>query len=339
MAECFRASPLLGNRSLFFGEVVFTTGMTGYPESLTDPSYAGQILTFTHPLIGNWGVPPQSSWESTKVHAKGVVLSQLCQNWSHHTGMISLAEWLKSQQVPLIVGIDTRELTKVLRQAGTMAGAIANTASSINIPKMENTHWVSQVSCPRQQQYNSGRKTIIALDCGMKENIMRSLQTFDAAIKRVPHDYDFTEEPYDGLFLSNGPGDPQMCVKTIEIIKKALIKQKPVFGICLGAQLLALAAGGTTYKLPFGHRGQNQPCIDLHTKKCYITSQNHGYAVAENSLPADWTVTFKNVNDGTVEGIRHRTKPFFAVQFHPEATPGPTDTNWLFKQFYELVNQ
>lgn len=322
----------------FFGEVVFTTGMTGYPESLTDPSYAGQILTFTFPLIGNWGVPDKQHWESTKIHAKGVVVSHACTHWSHHTGLMSLTEWLKCQNVPLITSIDTRELTKTLRQKGTMAGAIVN--AQIQAPKFpshENTHWVSHVSIKNHQSYNSGKKTIIAVDCGMKENIIRSLQCLNATIKRVPHDYDYTHEPYDGIFLSNGPGDPTTCVKTIDILKKAIAIEKPIFGICLGAQLLALAAGGSTYKLPFGHRGQNQPCIDLETKRCYITSQNHGYAVAAESLPSNWIVSFKNLNDGSVEGIRHKTKPYFAVQFHPEASPGPTDTLWLFNKFYEYL--
>lgn len=337
--SAFQGTAPSWQQGAFFGEVVFTTGMTGYPESLTDPSYAGQILTFTYPLIGNWGIPDKSTWESSKIHAKGVVISQECRNWSHHSGLSSLAEWLKNQNVPLITEIDTREVTKTLRQKGTMAGAIVNAATHPKqFPQMDNIHWVSQVSNGKNQIYNSGKKTIIAVDCGMKENIIRSLQSFDLTIKRVAHDYDFTNEPYDGVFLSNGPGDPTACVKTIDILKKALTKNKPIFGICLGAQLLALAAGGSTYKLPFGHRGQNQPCIDLKTKKCYITSQNHGYAVAEESLPSDWSVTFKNINDGSVEGIGHKTKPYFAVQFHPEASPGPTDTMWLFNKFYEIVN-
>jgi carbamoyl-phosphate synthase small subunit len=320
------------------GEVVFTTGMTGYPESLTDPSYAGQILTFTYPLIGNYGIPPQEQWESKKIHARGVVVNLDVSHWSHHTGTLSLSDWLKAQNIPLIIGIDTRELTKTLRSAGTMLGCISlkgeGQAKFID-PNKEDL--VDQVSTKKRQSYGKGNKTIIAVDCGMKENIIRSLSKFPVAIERVPYDYDYTEESYDGVFISNGPGDPAACKKTIAILQKALKKDKPIFGICLGTQLLALAAGAATYKLPFGHRGQNQPCIDTETKRCYITSQNHGYAVQEDSLSKDWVVTFRNINDGSIEGIAHHAKPYFAVQFHPEASPGPTDCLWLFEKFYKLL--
>lgn len=181
------------------------------------------------------------------------------------------------------------------------------------------------------------KKKIIAVDCGMKENIMRHLLHYPVAVKRVPAEYDFNQEEYDGLFISNGPGDPVMCTKTISHIAAAIKKKKPIFGICLGAQLLALAIGAKTYKLHYGHRGHNQPCMYLPTKKCYLTSQNHGYAIDEKTLPKDWMVTFTNLNDGSVEGIAHNTLPIFSVQFHPEAAPGPTDTGWLFQKFYELL--
>lgn len=321
-----------------FGEVVFTTGMTGYPESLSDPSYAGQILVFTYPLIGNYGVPPPEKWESTKIHLQGVIVSETCLNWSHHEGINSLLEWFEAQKIPVIAGLDTRALTKMLRSSGTLRGVITTEKSKIDqFPNDDHEHLVAKVSPRVHTSYPNGQKLVIAVDCGMKENIIRSLCRFPVHIKRVPHSYDYTQEEYDGVFLSNGPGDPQRCSETIAILKKALQKDKPIFGICLGTQLLALAAGATTYKLPFGHRGQNQPCIELESKRCYITSQNHGYAVEEKSLPKEWKTLFRNLNDGSVEGIAHKTKPYFAVQFHPEATPGPTDTQWLFEKFYKML--
>lgn len=325
-------------KGVFSGEVVFTTGMTGYPESLTDPSYAGQILTFTYPLIGNYGIPKKEQWESQKIYARGVVVNLDVSHWSHHTGMMSLAEWLKIQNVPLIISIDTRQLTKTLRSAGTMLGCISikgeGEAKFLN-PNHEDL--VAQVSITERQTYGKKGKKIIAVDCGMKENIIRCLLKFPVTIERVPYDYDYTEESYDGLFISNGPGDPAACQKTISILQKALKKDKPIFGICLGTQLMALAAGAKTYKLPFGHRGQNQPCIHTETKRCYMTSQNHGYAVEESSLPKDWIITFRNINDDSIEGIAHKSNPHFAVQFHPEASPGPTDCLWLFEQFYKSL--
>lgn len=312
-----------------FGEVVFTTGMTGYPESLTDPSYTGQILVFTYPLIGNYGVPSPKEWESEKIHAAGVVISEVCQDHS-------LLEWLKTQKISALLGVDTRALTKELRSAGTMLGAITLEPKKV-YTFQEMTHPVSRAACKEIRTYNSEKKVVIAIDCGMKENIIRNLSKLPITVKRVPFDYDFTEEHYDGVFISNGPGDPTDCTTTIEILKKVFQKEKPVFGICLGTQLMALASGAKTYKLPFGHRGHNQPCIELASRKCFITSQNHGYAIDEMSLSSEWEVSFKNLNDGSVEGIRHKTKPFFSVQFHPEAAPGPTDTTWLFNQFYQLL--
>jgi carbamoyl-phosphate synthase small subunit len=325
-------------QGVFFGEVVFTTGMTGYPESLTDPSYRGQILTFTYPLMGNYGIPSPDFWESKQIHVRGIVINLETTHWSHYTGLQSLSNLLKAQNIPLITGVDTRELTKILRVEGTCIGCI--TSEKVKPHAFFNPNsddLVAQVSPKEVSCYGKSPKTIIAVDCGMKENIIRSLLKFPLTIKRVPYNYDYTEESYDGIFISNGPGDPACCTSTVSILKKALEKNKPIFGICLGIQLLALAAGAKTYKLTFGHRGQNQPCIDQGTKKCYITSQNHGYAVDESSLPDDWKVTFRNINDGSVEGIAHRVKPFFAVQFHPEASPGPTDALWLFEKFYELL--
>lgn len=336
--EVFCGSAPGNQQGSFFGEVVFNTGMVGYVESLTDPSYAGQILVFTYPLIGNYGVHPENSWESTKIHVKGVVMSELAPIYSNHSAQQSLKEWLNKQNIPYLVGADTRAVTKRLRTNGVIPGAITSQSSQpTTFEKFADIHWVREVSIKEPRYYGSGEKLIIAVDCGMKENIIRCLSQLPVRIKRVPYDYDFTNEPFDGLFISNGPGDPAHCVETIAILRKALAKQKPTFGICLGTQLMALAVNATTYKLPFGHRAQNQPCLHLETNRCYLTSQNHSYAVDEKTLPIDWQVSFRNLNDQSVEGIEHKKLPFFAVQFHPEASPGPMDTQWLFEKFYEMI--
>lgn len=325
-------------RGQFFGEVVFTTGMCGYLESLTDPSFAGQVLVFTYPLIGNYGVADAASWESKKSHVAGVIVSGCCEHWSHHAGLCSLREWLKEQNIPLLVDVDTRALTKVIRSKGALLGAISD-VEKVSVPFVDpnKEHLVAAVSIQEKRVSGRGQKRIIAVDCGMKESMFRFLSSFPAEIVRVPHDYDYTNDVYDGVFLSNGPGDPERCSATIEIVKKAMGKKKPIFGVCLGSQMLALAAGARTYKLPFGHRGQNQPCMHLESKRCYVTSQNHGYAVDESTLPGDWEVIFRNLNDQSVEGIAHKSLPFYAVQFHPEASPGPTDTQWFFQRFWECL--
>jgi len=325
-------------KAINFGEVVFTTGMTGYVESLTDPSYAGQILTFTYPLVGNYGVPQQDEWESRKIHAAGVVVSETPSFFSHERSTQSLMSWLEAQKIPLITGVDTRELTKALRSKGVSSGAIVDkgiTPDSFFDPN--STDLVGQVTIDKITTYGKGKKRVLALDCGMKENIVRNLMRYPIELIRCPYDTDIREIPFDGLFISNGPGDPMVCTKTIEMIRWAMEQKKPIFGICLGAQLLSLAAGATTYKLPYGHRGQNQPVIHYPSGKCYLTSQNHGYAVDESTLTDEWTVSFRHLNDGTVSGVAHKTLPFFAVQFHPEASPGPVDTTWLFEQFIELL--
>jgi carbamoyl-phosphate synthase small subunit len=315
------------------GEVVFNTGMVGYVESLTDPSYANQILVFTYPMIGNYGVQPEEA-ESPKIQVSGVVVSEAALEGSHSKSRSSLLEWLKSESVPILIGADTRALTKHLRHRGTMLGAISDKpadAKNIKLPPVK-------VGLARPKIYNpKGSKKIILVDCGAKDNILQSLLKLSYQVKRVPAGYDYTNEDYEAVVLSNGPGDPTDYQPTIEIIRKVLKKNKPVFGICLGNQLMALAAGAKTYKLKFGHRGHNQPCMDESTQRCYITSQNHGYAIDEKSLPGGWQVSFRNLNDGSVEGIRHDSKPFFAVQFHPESCPGPTDTAWLFDKFAEAV--
>ena len=315
-------------------EVVFNTGMTGYVESLTDPSYAGQILVFTYPLIGNYGVGGKANWESDKIHASGVVVSESCEAWSHQGSYQSLLEWLKLQQVPIIMDVDTRALTKHLRRRGTMGGVIGGTKASL-----KNFAFKTKiVSVARPIIYNpQSKKTVILVDCGTKNNILKSLLKLQVRVKRVPYDYDYTHEDYNGVVISNGPGDPADYKKTVSITRKAFSKNKPIFGICLGSQLMGLAAGAKTYKLRFGHRGHNQPCISSNPGKCYITSQNHGYAVDEKTLPTGWQVNFRNLNDNSIEGLEHKHKPFFSVQFHPEANPGPTDTGWLFKKFYNLL--
>ncbi|HET9850798.1 MAG TPA: glutamine-hydrolyzing carbamoyl-phosphate synthase small subunit [Candidatus Saccharimonadales bacterium] len=314
------------------GEVVFNTGMTGYVESLTDPSYAGQILVFTYPLIGNYGVQLEAS-ESKKIQVSGAVVSESAPHFSHSRAELSLADWLASQNVPLLSGVDTRALTKYLRTRGTTPGAITSQPMT-DVPGFS----LQLFSANPPKVYNRQHsKKVILVDCGAKANILRSLLTLPVQVKLVPYDYDYTTEPYDAVLISNGPGDPVDYKKTIAVTAKALKRGKPVFGICLGNQIMALAAEAKTYKLLFGHRGHNQPCQETASGKCFITSQNHGYAITEKSLPADWQITFRNLNDGSVEGIAHKTKPFFSVQFHPEACPGPTDTAWLFKKFYQLI--
>lgn len=321
-----------------FGEVVFNTGMVGYVEALTDPSYAGQILVFTYPLIGNYGTPDASFWESEKIHVRGAVFSELSPFYSNHLAQTSLTKWLHDQAIPYLTGVDTRALTKCLRTKGVAPGAIAPLDAKVEqFEDFEEMNWVKEVSIKEPQIMGQGNKLIIAIDCGMKENIMRSLLKFPVRIKRVPFDYDFTHEDFDGVFISNGPGDPLRCQKTVAMIKQAMDRQKPIFGICLGTQLMALAAGANTYKLTFGHRSHNQPCLHVETNHCYLTSQNHGYAINEASLPADWRVTFRNLNDQSVAGIEHAFLPFFSVQFHPEAAPGPEDTQWLFQKFFEKI--
>ena len=320
------------------GEAVFNTGMVGYPETLTDPSYAGQILVLTYPLVGNYGVPSQATWESQKIQVAGLVVSEYSEHYSHASAKESLSEWLIHSSVPAMTGVDTRAITKVLRERGVMLGRLSydGTKGKFFDPNKENL--VAKVSPVKKKTYGNGKKTIIAVDCGMKENIVRSLAVDGVQVVRVPWDYDFSTEHYDGLFISNGPGDPERCTATIGNLKKAMRKNKPILGICLGTQLLALAAGGTTYKLKYGHRSQNQPCsVQGGKKRTYITSQNHGFAVDADSLPKEWKVWFTNVNDGSVEGIRHETKPWRAVQFHPEAAPGPTDTAWIFEDFLDEV--
>ncbi len=328
------------------GEVVFNTSMMGYPESLTDPSYQGQILTLTYPLIGNYGIGGackdkdgiEKRFESEKIQVRGLVVSEYSENYSHWDANKSLGEWLKKNNIPPITGIDTRALTQKIREHGTLLGKIEiNKKIDFYNPDLDNQ--VALVSPKKPKLYKKGKKKIICIDCGMKNNIIREFLKRDVTILRVPWDYDFIEakEDFDGIFISNGPGDPALLEPLVSTIKKALTLKKPIFGICLGTQIMAIASGAKTYKLKFGHRSQNQPCTDEETGRCYITSQNHGFAVDEKTLQSDWKVWLRNANDKTLEGIKHKTLPFFSCQFHPEATPGPTDTVHFFDEFTQML--
>jgi carbamoyl-phosphate synthase small subunit len=317
------------------GELVFTTGMTGYVESLTDPSYAGQILVMTYPLIGNYGVPDPERYESSCIHAAGLIVSEYCDTPSHHDSRRSLSRWLQDEGVPALQGVDTRGLTRMLREHGTMRAHLSSKRPDGYVNGAENL--VARVSPRDVSTTGSGRKTIVLIDCGAKESIARSLLREDVTLLRVPWDYDLSDTRYDGLVISNGPGDPMRCTETIQTIRSAFERDVPILGICLGNQLLALAAGATTYKLPYGHRSHNQPCRDVLDDRVYITSQNHGYAVESGALPPEWRMWFTNENDGSNEGIRHLSRPWRSVQFHPEAAPGPTDTAWIFDDFIDDV--
>lgn len=327
------------------GEVVFNTAMSGYPESLTDPSYSGQIMVLTYPLIGNYGVPARSFsgklstfLESEKIHADGIIVSDYSENYSHWNATESLGEWLKQEKITGITGIDTRELTKLLREKGSMIGKIVfSDENEIDFIDPNKINQVARVSTTEIITYGNGKKRVVLVDCGVKHNIIRCLLKRNVTVIRVPWDYDFNAIEYDGLFISNGPGDPDTCGITVKHIREAMKKEKPIFGICMGNQLLAKAGGANTYKLKYGHRSHNQPVRLVGTEKCFITSQNHGFAVDNNTLNDEWAPLFVNMNDGTNEGIQHKNKPFFSVQFHPEAASGPTDTEFLFDRFIEMI--
>ncbi len=327
------------------GEVVFNTAMMGYPESLTDPSYSGQILVTTYPLIGNYGVPRREEvnglsrfYESEKIHVEALVVSDYSFEYSHWNADKSLAYWLKEEQVVGIYDIDTRELTKRLREHGSMKGKIViDGGEDIEFVDPNLSNLVAKVSCKEVIRYGNGQKKVVLVDCGVKHNIIRCLLKRDVTVIRVPWDYDFNTLDYDGLFISNGPGDPDMCGITVEHIRQAMNGTKPIFGICMGNQLLSKAGGARTYKLKYGHRSHNQPVRQVGTNRCFITSQNHGFAVDNSTLGADWEPLFINMNDGTNEGIRHKSKPYFSAQFHPEAASGPTDTEFLFDEFVKLL--
>ncbi len=331
------------------GEVVFNTAMMGYPESLTDPSYAGQLVTLTFPLVGNYGVPPftfgpeglPTFMESDHIHASAIIVSDYSEQYSHWNANESLAEWLKREHVPGITGIDTRELTKVLREHGVMMGQIIFDDEPNNIPQAqyEGVNFVDRVSCKEIIRYNEGAgKRVVLVDCGVKANIIRNLIERGLEVVRVPWNYDYTGMEFDGLFLGNGPGDPDLCQDAVNILRQQMSKsRKPICGICMGNQLMAKAGGANIYKLKYGHRSHNQPVRMVGTDKCYITSQNHGYAVDASTLDKDWSELFVNMNDGSNEGVRHNTNPWFTSQFHPEACSGPVDTLFMFDLFVEKL--
>lgn len=332
-----------GSENAVAGEIVFNTAMTGYPESLTDPSYKGQILVLTYPSIGNYGVPGKDLednmykfFESEMIHISALIITDYSEKHHHWNASQSLGEWLKEENIPALFGIDTRMLTKIIREKGSM---LAKIVFDEDIPLFDpnKINLVAEVSISEKQIYGNGKYKILLIDCGVKSNIIRYLLRFDTTVIRVPWDYDYSKEDYDGLFISNGPGDPTMCVPTIENLKISMTENKPIFGICLGHQLIALASGAETYKLKFGHRSHNQPVLEAGTNKAYLTSQNHGYAVSNDSIPDDWRVYFYNLNDNSNEGLRHKIKPIFSTQFHPEASSGPTDTAFLFEEFIKSI--
>jgi len=372
----WRAVLLLEDGSLFtgkgfgykctrVGEVVFTTGMVGYPEALTDPSYKGQILCFTYPLIGNYGVPSYAMvdefglpvhFESWSIQVSGLIVHEVCWSPSHWSSRKILHEWLHEEKVPGIYGIDTRRLVKKLREKGVMMGVLKvydireeepdidalwqMLESSLRYDQIDFVKLVS-VKKPVLHKADDDKGLVVLIDCGVKLNIVRSLLRRGYSILRVPYDYPadkIMEFNPIGVVVSNGPGDPKLCKSTIKCIKDLVEYKIPTLGICLGNQLISLALGGDTYKLPYGHRGQNKPCIDLLTRRCYVTSQNHGYAVDPVSLKeTGLKVWFLNADDKTVEGVRHEELPIIATQFHPEAYPGPNDTSWIFDYFVKLV--
>jgi len=320
------------------GEVVFSTGMVGYPQAITDPSFAGQILVMTYPLIGNYGVPHPSQWESDRIYISGLIVSNYIDTPSHFESKKTLSTWLQDEKIPALEIKDTRLLTQMLRDNGSQLGKIILEKDiAFYDPNKENL--VSQVSPKKITKEGTGKKTIILIDCGTKRNVKRCLLKRNITLITAPWDCDiFAKEndlQFNGLIVSNGPGDPKTVNKTIQTVKTALEHKIPTLGICLGNQLLALAAGGNTYKLKFGHRGQNQPCILENNKRCFITTQNHGFAVG--AIPKEFSPWFVNANDGSNEGIIHNKLPFMSVQFHPESTPGPMDTEWIFDYFLERI--
>lgn len=326
--------------------------MTGYPESLTDPSYAGQLMTLTYPLVGNYGVPSTEEgsdgiapfMESDRIYASGMIVGDYSEQFSHWNARESLSEWLRREKVPAITGIDTRYLTQILREHGVMMGRIIveGVAEQPEEKDYNSINYVDLVSVPEIRTYGSGegRKRVVLVDCGAKNNIIRCLLNRGVEVIRVPWDYDFNTLEFDGLFLSNGPGNPDECQAAVDNISRFISnpeENRPLMGICMGNQLLAKAAGATVYKLKYGHRSHNQPVRMEGTDRCFITSQNHGFAVDASSLGEGWKPYFTNMNDGSNEGIRHESKPWFSSQFHPEASGGPVDTEFLFDDFINLL--
>ena len=331
------------------GEVVFTTGMTGYLEVLTDPSYYGQIVVFTFPLIGNYGVFEKESflkdidkvYESEKIWVRGVILAEDSKKFSHELGKTKFAQWLKDNDIPALSGVDTRALTQEIREHGVLMGKLGKTAP-VKYEDPLRGRYVPEVSPQKMEILEPEKpcgKTIAFVDCGAKNGIFRNFLKRGVRLIRLPFNQNPFElkEKFDGVFFSNGPGDPETVTETIAIAREGLKKDIPLFGICLGNQILALGSGGKTRKMKYGHRGVNQPVRDLKSKRCLITTQNHGFEVDDTSLPGDFEPWFENLNDGSNEGIRHKTKPIFSTQFHPEACAGPEDAQYLFDEFIKTL--
>lgn len=318
--------------------------MVGYPEALTDPSYQGQILVLTFPLIGNYGIPPLSGdsnfdsyFESNSGKVSGLIVSDYSDAHHHWNADTSLAQWLYNQKIPAISGIDTRTLTRHIREKGVMLGKILIDNQEVDFYNPNEDNLVEQVSIAEPEILGKGKKRIILLDCGCKYSIIKEVRKYEVEILRVPWNYPLGEERFDGLLISSGPGDPKICRETITEVGWVLNKHIPTFGICLGHQIMALAVGADTYKLSYGHRSQNQPVIHYSRQRSYITSQNHGYAVNLDTLPKNWEPLFLNLNDQTCEGLSHKSGKFFSTQFHPEASPGPVDTSFLFDRFIGMI--
>ena len=315
--------------------------MVGYPETLTDPSYTGQILVLTFPLIGNYGIEKeleaaQSTFESNGIKISGLIVSDYSSEFSHWSAFSSLSNWMQKYNIPGLCEVDTRELTKILREKGTMLGKIEIETNPIQFFDPNNVNLFDQVATKKLQEYGEG-KTILLYDCGCKENIVRNLVKRGFKVKRAPWNFDSSQTSFDAVLFSNGPGNPEMYPELVEQAKKIFETGKPVLGICMGHQIVSLAAGAKTYKMKYGHRSQNQPVINKLDNRCFVTSQNHGYAVDTTTLSNEWNVWFENLNDGTNEGIIHKEKPIMSVQFHPEAAPGPVDTEFIFDEFLSKI--
>ncbi|GCF00781.1 multifunctional pyrimidine synthesis protein CAD [Zygosaccharomyces mellis] len=339
------------------GEAVFTTSLVGYPESMSDPSYTGQILVFTQPLIGNYGVPSSEArdqfnllrfFESPHAHVVGIIVAEYAYEYSHWTAVESLGSWCKREGVAAVTGVDTREVVQYLREQGSSLGRIS-------IQGQKDAEWIDPMGVnlvakvttkhPYHVRSAESKYNVALIDCGVKENIVRCLVTRGANVTVFPYDYKIQNvaQQFDGVFISNGPGDPGSCSTTIlnlkELLQDERLQDLPIFGICLGHQLLALASGGSTHKLKYGNRAHNIPAMDLTTGQCHITSQNHGYAVDAASLPKDWVPFFINLNDQSNEGMIHAKRPIFSTQFHPEAKGGPTDSAVLFDKYFNELQQ
>ena len=351
-----------GYSTTTFGEIVFNTGMVGYNETLTDPSYSGQILTLTYPLVGNYGVPDPSDkdedgiskyFESDKIQIRGLVVHELSLTASHWNLSMTLDEWLYNEKIPGISGIDTRELTKKLRTNGVMMAALVVSDKEIDVDVVKaqlakstnynDEQFMNAVSTKEEKVYGSNDKSVVVIDTGAKNAIIRNIREIGYKVVKLPWNASFEQilsHNPQGVIISNGPGDPQNCPATIETAKKLISNNIPTLGICLGAQIIGLAGNTKTYKLKYGHRGQNKPCVNLENKQVYVTSQNHGYGIAPESLEtSEFDLWFKNADDHTVEGIKHKTRNCIAVQFHPEASPGPYDCKFVFEELRELMEE